>query len=154
MEVINLKAIVDTIDLIINPEVVQVNNRQAYFKTETHQKFFNIILLDFLSPLDGNLSGQKMSCLEHLINICKNPNFNNQNSICLLKSTSTKFKSWLDKEIKVDFWIPSIGKQCKVKLQRKEFIKICGNISKHNFARLTREGKNLQSIIKEEWTSC
>lgn len=151
-EVIRLKHIIETLDLILNHKVLELRGNDPdttiYFHTAIHQKYFYIILLDFLSKPAQELIGENLSGLDMLINIKENPHFNTDKSISELIATTKVFQSWVNKEITVDVWLPTIDNQCKVKLKRGEFIKICGNISKHNFARLTGVSKQICRILK------
>ena len=63
-EVVYLKAIAEMIDAMVNHEVFDLlgadPNSQVLFRTTTHQQYFNIILVDLLSPLDNrNVFGGK-----------------------------------------------------------------------------------------------
>jgi hypothetical protein len=66
-EVIFLKAINELIDSMVNYEVLDLHGQNPdasiVFRTRTHQKFFNIILLDFLSCSDRKLLGEQLSYL-------------------------------------------------------------------------------------------
>jgi hypothetical protein len=46
-----------------------------------------------------------------------------------------------------NFWFPTINKAIALKITRIEFIKICGNISKHNILGLSRQAKTIQEIF-------
>jgi hypothetical protein len=120
---------------------------QAIFRGSIHQRFFNIVLVDFLSQSERELFGKELSCLDALNGICERPNFNRKNSIRALRVAVKKFASWLDREIKVPIWLPTIDLDTKLLIKRHEFIKICGDISKHNFSRLGRRAKSLRSIL-------
>lgn len=150
-EVIFLKAIIESIDSMVNHEILKVSEggdgAQAIFKTSIHQKFFNIILVDFLSKSAREITGKNISCLDALAGICQKPNFNQNNSVKSLKRACTTFKKWLDHEIKVKVWLASIGLETRLKVQRQEFIKICGDISKHNFSRLSKRVNDLKNIL-------
>lgn len=152
-EVICLKAAIDSIDSILNHKVLELRGNdpdaEIYFHTETHQKYFYIIVLDFLSKTEQILTGENVSCLELIKNIKESPNFNTDNSISELTAAINTFYSWINEEITVEVWLPSIEKQCNVKLKREEFIRICGNISKHNFTRLTIVSKEIREILKK-----
>jgi len=151
-EVIFLKASNDSIGSMVNHELLKLseedNGAQAIFKTSIHQRFFNIILVDFLSRSTEEVTGEKISSLDALIKICEKPSFNQHNSVKSLRRAVTVFKKWLEHEIKVKVWFPSIDLGTKVKIQRQEFIEICGDISKHNFSRLSRRARKLKQILK------
>lgn len=151
-EVIILKAITELIDSMVNFEVFNLLGDDPHssigFRTMTHQKYFNIILLDFLSCSDEKVLGEKQSYLEAIKTICQFPNFNKNNSIKNLKISTEEFIIWLKQEVQVKTWLPSIDTETSLSIKRIEFIKICGNISKHNFTRLSRVAKELISILK------
>jgi len=151
-EIIFLKASNESIGSMVNHEVLKLSEgdkgAQARFKTSIHQRFFNIILVDFLSRSAVEVTGEKISSLDALVKICEKPSFNQHNSVKSLRQAVTAFKKWLEGEIKVKVWFPSIDFEAKLKVQRQEFIEICGDISKHNFSRLNRRARELQTILK------
>jgi hypothetical protein len=64
------------------------------------------------------------------------------------------FVRWLEEECGVeDLWLPSIGLKITIKVKRITFIKICGNIGKHNFSRLGINVDGICKILKESGTS-
>ncbi|OGX34304.1 MAG: hypothetical protein A3I43_04455 [Omnitrophica WOR_2 bacterium RIFCSPLOWO2_02_FULL_50_19] len=66
-----------------------------------------------------------------------------------LTHASKKFIDWLEKEVVVEkIWLPSINLETNLSIKRIEFIKICGNISKHNFSRLSGVLYELVKIFK------
>lgn len=152
-EVIFLKATKGLIDDMVNYEVVKLlgNNphSEVHFNSMTHRKYFNIILLDFLSCSDKKVLGEQLSYLRALQSICKFPNFNKNNSINSLTLSTEEFIDWLEKEVLVEkIWLPSIDIETNLSIKRIEFIKICGNISKHNFSRLSGVVRELIEIFK------
>jgi len=54
----------------------------------------------------------------------------------------------LEDFIEVEVWFPSLELKETLKIKRVEFIKICGNISKHNFTRLSNVTSNIKSILQ------
>jgi hypothetical protein len=84
-EVIFLKAIKELIDEMVNHEVLKLlgndPDSEIRFNSMTHKKYFNIILLDFLSCSDKKVLGEQLSYLGALKSICRSPSFNNNNSI-------------------------------------------------------------------------
>ncbi len=151
-EIIFLKASNESIGSMVNHEVLKLsegdNGAQAIFKTSIHQRYFNIILVDFLSKSAEEVTGEKISSLDALVKICENPNFNQHNSVKSLRRAVTVFKRWLEHEIKVKVWFPSIDLKADLKVQRQEIIKICGDISKHAFSRLHIRARELKKILK------
>ena len=153
-EVIFRKAIKELIDNMVNYEIIMLLGDDPYseirFKSTTHQKYFNIILLDFLSCSDKKVLGVQCSYLDYLQIICKSPNFDKNSSIKNLKTSTKVFTEWLEKEVVVDkIWLPSIDLEIDLSIKRIEFIKICGNISKHNFSRLSGVVRELIKIFKK-----
>ena len=151
-EVIILKAVTELIDSMVNYEVFNLYGNDPHtsigFRTMTHQKYFNIILLDFLSCFDEKVLGEKRSYLESIRTICQSSNFNKNSSIENLKKSTEEFIIWLEQEVQVKTELPSIDNKTSLLIKRIEFIKICGNISKHNFTRLSGVAKELISILK------
>jgi hypothetical protein len=118
------------------------------FETFIHQQLFNILLLDFLERVDVTLTGEQGSCLEVLEGACRTASFNENGSVEFLKRQVDALRTWLDTEITVGTWLPSIQQKLDLKIQRRESIYICGNISKHNLARLTGAAKRLDGILR------
>ncbi len=152
-ESIYLKATIDSLDSILSSKLLELRGSNSdstvYFHEKTHQKYFYILFVDFISKRgDRTLIGEKLTCLELISKICKNPKFNVNNSVSELKDAINIFVSWLNEEIVVNIWFPTIDKEFDLKLKRKEFICICANISKHNFTSLTIVSKELLKILK------
>lgn len=160
-EVIFLKAIKEMVDSMVNFEIFDLlgtdTHSQVSFKSRTHQKFFNIILVDFLSCSDVDFLScsnkevleKKLTYLEALQSICLSPKFNMNNSINNLIISTKDFIDWLEQEVIVKkIWLSQIGLETNLSIKRIEFIKICGNISKHNFSRLSGVVKELIAIFK------
>jgi hypothetical protein len=152
-EIIYLLAIKQFIDEMVNLEVIHLlgesPDMNIQFKSITHQKFFNIILVDFLSCADTKILGEEKPYLKALTSICKHPHFNQNDSIKTLNDTTESFIDWLNKEFIVEkIWFPSINLETNLTIKRIEFIKICGNLSKHNFSRLSGVAKEIIEIFK------
>lgn len=152
-EAIYLKAVIDSLDSMLSSELVELRginpDSEVYFHQKTHQKYFYVLLIDFISKKgDDTLIGEKLTCLDLINKICKNPKFNVNNSMSELKDAINILISWLNEEIIVNIWFPTIDKESALKLKRKEFIYICANVSKHNFTSLTFVSKKLIEILK------
>lgn len=122
--------------------------KEVHFETFTHRQLFNILLLDFLENVDMTLTGEQGSCLEVLEGACQTASFDEKGSVKFLRGPVNALRTWLGAEITVDTWLPSIHEQLDLKIQRRESIYICGNISKHNLARLTGATKRLDEILR------
>ncbi|EAS40745.1 hypothetical protein C9J48_10970 [Photobacterium profundum] len=153
LESIQLKAVVDSLDDMVNHSLMEFSSYEGYTavtaKSLTHKEYFNIMLVDFLSNLDGGVFGQSISCLRVLRNVCKSPCFNINNSTEHLKAPVDQLKDWLEEVVTVDVWFPSVGIDACFKVRRIDFIKICGNICKHGLGRLTKTARGLQKIFKD-----
>jgi len=151
-EIIILKIVNDTIDSMINHSLLELrgeeNAMEVYFHSSIHQEMFNIILVDFLSIFDIELSRKKQTCLELLGDICTESCFNIKNSIGLLKDSVEVLKAWLDNEIEFDVYFQKLEKTLLFKIKRIEFLRICGNISKHNLGRLTKQASLIRKIFE------
>lgn len=114
-EVIFLNSIKGQIDSMVNYEMLKIygSNPEAniLFETSTHQRFFNIALVDFLSYSDKKAPVRRNSYLGALREISENPNFNVENSIVALQQATQSFCDWLNQEVEVDAWLASISKQ-------------------------------------------
>lgn len=101
-EVIVLKAVTELIDSMVNKEVLCVSIGEKYgetqFKSMTHQKYFNIILVDFLSEPASKIIKGKHTYLKAIQSICKDPCFDN-NPIHSLKLAADEFNSWLEEVV-------------------------------------------------------
>jgi hypothetical protein len=113
----------------------------------THQKYFNIVLTDFLSQTDKRILTNKQTYLGALKYICDCPNFNIDSSVESLRVATDEFRNWLKQDFEVKAWLPSIEKEANIKLSRISFIKICGNISKHNFLRLSGPANDVKELL-------
>ena len=77
--------------------------------THIHQRYLNVLLVDFLSQTDRKLPVRQISFLGALQSISNAPNFQRNDSAAELKRTSTEFANWLEGQILVDTWMPSIN---------------------------------------------
>lgn len=150
-EVIILKAVKELIDSMVNPELMSLHGDGAdwniLFHSSTHQKFFNIALVDFLSCTDRKSPIGETSYLGGLRKILNSPHFDENNSADHLKTAAQEFTHWLETRVEVDIWLPSINKQTKLKLTRFTFLKMTGNISKHNYLRTVSVAEELRQIL-------
>lgn len=160
-EVIVLKSVWDSIDEMVNYNIFQkfdrIENTQLSFKTDVHQRLFNILLGDFVSapnPWPFGLSkppkDTPVSCrniMFHLQRIADKPLLNPAGGE-LISGPLGIFQEWLEKECVVEnVWLPSIELKADVRVKRIAFIKICGNIAKHNFARLVYCVDDMREIL-------
>ena len=64
----------------------------------THQRFFNILLVDFLSVTDSHLPTKCRSYLQALQRIVASPNFDVSDSVHWLRTAVNDLVAWLDQE--------------------------------------------------------
>jgi len=152
-EVIILNAVKELINSAVNIEVMDLlgNDPKSniLFKSMTHQRFFSIVLVDLLSCTDKKGPIKPISYLRGLREIANNPCFDVNNSVMCLRESVNKFKEWLEEIVEIDIWLPSIDQQATLKLSRLSFLKMSGNISKHNYLRALRVADELQTILKK-----
>ena len=150
-EIIILTAVKEIIDSMVNYEMMSLvgadPDSNILFNSSTHQKFFNIVLVDFLSCTDRTAPIKQTSYLGAMKDISEDPSFNVGDSIKPLREATHGFIDWLEQEVEVDVWVPSIDTQTTLNISRKSFLKMCGNISKHNFLRLNRMAGDLQKNL-------
>jgi hypothetical protein len=156
-EVIVLKAIKELIDSIVNFEVLMLGDSdptETRFKTMTHAKFFNIVLVDLLSKTDKKGLIGSEPYLATLKKITQSPHFNVNNSVVSLRNSTHEFVSWLQTTITIDkVWLPTVWTEINLKLTRIELVKTAGNISRHNFLRAVGIAEDVRKILKRSGVS-
>lgn len=156
-EVIILNAVKKLIDSIVNYEMMSLvgNDPESciLFNSSTHQRFFNIVLVDFLSCTDRKAPIKQTSYLGALKYVSEVPSFNVGNSIKLLREATLRFIDWLEQGVEVDVWLPSIDTQTTLNISRISYLKMCGNISKHNFLRSVGVAGELRKTLAENGVS-
>jgi hypothetical protein len=150
-EVLFLKAACDIIDSMVNREMLAVHDSPAgstiLFTTGTHQRLFNILLLDFLSDADDRLPVNHISFLGALRQIETHPRFDVDGSVSPLRIAVRSCFDWLNQSVPVDVWFSSLGKEAVVRLPRLTYLKMCGNIAKHDPLRLGSVARDLQDAL-------
>jgi hypothetical protein len=150
-EVVLLKAIHELVDSMVNFEMLSLigedPHSQVLFKSDIHHGFFNILFVDFLSQTDSRNPFKQSSYLAALKSITANPSFNMNSSIGSLRRATEEFATWLDQELQIEVWLPSIETEEILNISRTTFLKMCGNICKHNFLRLSAVAKDFQKTL-------
>jgi hypothetical protein len=151
-EVIALRAVWESIDAIVNYEIMNLHHNdpdsEVSFNSMTHQKYFSIGLVDLLSAPKPDAFGFRACALGVTQSICDQPFFEVNQSANRLREAISSFVDWLRVERRFeDVWLSNISLQVDLIMRREEFIKICGDISKHNFARLVRRALSIQDIL-------
>ncbi|PJI41846.1 MAG: hypothetical protein CTR53_05125 [Ferrovibrio sp.] len=137
-----------------------VEDVQLIFNTEAHSRVFIILLGDFLSrpqpsrkrgipfnlPSPPDLDQVANSYLFYLRQICSNPLLGFDASG--LTKAVDQFWAWLDGESLVEkVWFPELQLEADLNVKRISYLKICANISKHNFSRLQDNVRKIQDIL-------
>jgi hypothetical protein len=154
-EILLLKALIETIDSMVNHSVFKLYHKDPHssicFLTRIHQQYFNILLTDFLSL--ETFKSCEADVFEQLQQVCKDHRF--YENVYYLEKAAREFQEWLNQDVEFEhggetrkLWFPSIEQEIALKITRKEFIKICGNISKHNPMGLNRQAKTISKIFK------
>lgn len=150
-EVVFLKAIKEIIDSMVNFEMLTLHGTDpdstVLFKTSTHQRFFNVVLVDFLSRTDKKAPVKQSSYLGALRAISVRPSFSVDDSVATLSNATCTFVDWLEQKASVNVWLPSINTQATIQISRLSFLKMCGDISKHNILRSVGVAEELQQTL-------
>lgn len=164
-EAIILNAVWGIINDMVNYGIFERFTRNSdvvlIFPKATHMRLFNILLADFLSlphprrndPVPFNLpeppSNAAPSDLTHLFylkQLCADPKLGKDT--IAIKRVVDEFSGWLESEAVVKkVWLPTIDTELDMKIGRIQFLKICGDIAKHNFTRLSQNVKRIQRIL-------
>lgn len=153
LEVIGLKIAIDSIDSMVNREMLRFSGRgdktEVYFPDNPHQKLFYILLSDFLSQnTESSLMPGNLSCMESLSVFVGKP---------LLASSSISFdesyelfSDWMRKEINTKVWTPNLDMELSLRLSRQDVINFAANMSKHHFGHLTVVTKKLYKQLDDQ----
>jgi hypothetical protein len=152
-EVIYLSAVNELLGSMLNYELITIggegDRQSVQFKTMTHQQFFFIALVDFLSRTDEKAPVPSMPYLRALRTITEEPGFDKNDSVLGLKKAVEAFTNWLNVEIDVPLWLPSIILEVEIRLPRYLLLKIVGNLSKHNSLRSVGVAEELQRLLRK-----
>ncbi|SMX35082.1 hypothetical protein [Actibacterium lipolyticum] len=164
-EVIVLNAIWGLIDEMVNFDMYaedwSVSWSNIQFKSSTHARLFNVLLVDFLSlpqkhykefPFDLDLPQQDVPKSERtylflLKKILEDPQLAPHNID--LDHVVDEFGGWLSGDTVIkDAWFRSLNLKIDMKIERVEALKMTGDICKHNFTRLSARAKSLQRAFE------
>lgn len=171
-EAIVLKAVWDMIDGMVNfgifgklPEnedgVRRTQDILLMFTDTPARTLFNIRLTDFLSyPRAGTFDlpapqthkearASDATFLFHLRRIAANPVLGFESH--LITDPVNVFADWLDGVIRFrSAWFPRLDIECDLEIGRMEGIKLCGNIGKHSFTRLSRNADEIRGLFQRQ----
>lgn len=141
-------------------EGAQVGN--LLFESSLHHRLFSILLNDFLSPVVGDGKSHPplglkriphsvnvidRTFLVHLSDVCSEPKFGADTTN--LREAVDEFSGWLRGSfVKEDVHLCSIDIVADLKVTRIEYLKMCGDISKHHLGRLSRNVGKLDRLLK------
>jgi hypothetical protein len=162
-EVVVLKAVWDLISDLVNYQIFEkehsISDTHLMFRTGPTQRLFNIHLADLLSkpqsgvfglpkPNDNSPQKSDHTFLFYLINISLRPQLSRDGEA--INQPVRLFIEWLETDCVVEkVWLPSIDVEADIRVKRLEFLKICGDIAKHNFARLGRDVDKIERILRD-----
>lgn len=166
-EAIVLKAVWEMIDGMVNYEMFVKNTRtentNLMFNTHSHMRLFNILLGDFLSlpqvrgnerlPFDlpkpsTSARDSDQTFLYYIRLACDSPQLCRDSAV--LRDPLNSFADWLDAECCVEkVWLPSVNIELDVRIPRIYYIKICADLAKHNFARLSVNVRRIRKLLAD-----
>lgn len=126
-------------------------------------RLFNILLTDFLSPLTAkgqeslpfglpkphrNSTSSDFTFLFYLKTVCDQPSFGSD--IQALSKSVARFSDWLETRSEIESVLfPSLEAELGLTVERREWIRICGDGLKHGFLRLEGNVKKAARILKD-----
>ncbi len=116
------------------------------FKNPEAAKLFNVYLRDLLSMVDEHALKPRRSYIGALLEVCEYPSFSTKHVDGLRKSVQF-FKQWMDTVIQVDVYFSNLNMTRRIEISRKEYIKICGDISTHNITRLWQVVRRIKKLL-------
>jgi hypothetical protein len=135
--------------------------RTVMFETSQHARLFNILLGDFLSDLKAykkspppfglraapqNARKSDLTFLFYLRQVCAEPQLGNDT--CPLRDAVEAFADWLEQEFVAEqVNLGTIDIVADISVQRWRYIKMCGDIGKHNIARLEANARHIRTLL-------
>ncbi|MGE3979467.1 MAG: hypothetical protein AB7F94_18070 [Nitrospira sp.] len=119
---------------------------EVSFQSRHHQQLFSALLADFLEPV-SLLGDNRADSLAILESICRSPQFDEGGLVEFLEEPTAALNDWLEKEVTIPTWLPSIDRQVELRMARREFVYQCGAISKHSLGRLTRTAARFVKVL-------
>jgi len=132
------------------------------FKTRESSLLFIILLGDFLSeirvfkgdppplglkPAPSIVRPSDLTFLFHLRQVCDNPKLGIDTTT--LRRTVEDFADWIEGEFTAEgVYLSDIEVVADLRISRIRYLKMCGDIAKHNLARLATNVKHLRSLLE------
>jgi hypothetical protein len=170
-EAIILNAVWDMIDGMVNYGLLRhfdkTQDTNLQFHSDTEARLFNILLADFLSkpeargsdplPFDlprppDNASPSDRTYLFYLRLVCAAPQLAGDGAE--LRDHVEAFGTWLEATSHVEkVWLADISVETDITVTRFNYLRICGDIAKHNFSRLDRNVIKIRRILADNGKS-
>jgi hypothetical protein len=141
----------------------RVEPTNMMFETSEHARLFIILLGDFLSQLrafrgqpiplglrapPSNARPSELTFLYYLKQVCANPQLGSDTSD--LQQTVAVFATWLEGEfVAPGVNLHAINVVADLRVSRYRYLKICGDIAKHNLARLATNVAHIQKLLND-----
>lgn len=146
-----LQLVIESIQAIVNREVMRFSDGtvdvSVTFGGASQRSLVNVLLADMLEPVDPDLLDFEGSLLDALEAVVTPPPFGASDAGDRLQEAAAAWREWLGQEIEVTVNLSLINLNPTLRLRRMEFVTICGNVSKHNMSRLTRNARRLGRIL-------
>lgn len=167
-EAIILSAVTGMVDDMVNHAIFgplgkKRHNTNLLPRTAESLRLFATLLRDFLSPVTARGKGPlpfglpkppaggravDHTSLFYLQRVCDAPLIGND--IAPLSQTVEAFTDWLEGYAEIErVWLANISIELDLRIKRIDFIRMSGDIGKHNFLRLGGQAKRLQTILAE-----
>ena len=164
-ECIILNSVWEMIDGMVNWAMFVQHDRteptNMMFETSQHCRLFNILLGDFLSPLQGfkgrpipfglnrapsDARPSDLTFLYYLRQVCAKPSFAPDASN--LRARTEELAIWLEGDfVATRVNLHAIDVVADIRISRYRYIKICGDIAKHNLARLATNVGHIRAVL-------
>ena len=157
-EIIILRNTYDHIGDLVNHSLIALHGkgkqRYVMFHDMNQRRLFFILLVDFLSKTDRKGPIEQVSFLEGLRKVTDDPQFSVDNSEYELKKSVDVFVAWLQEEVTIEIWLPTIVRETvNLKVTRLDYLKMCGDVSKHNYLRAIGVANTLQRVLSNSGVS-
>ncbi|MBN8605737.1 MAG: hypothetical protein J0L81_02360 [Caulobacterales bacterium] len=143
-------------EMFVKPE--RTHDIILMFNTSSHMRLFNILLGDFLGLASGapfdlptptpTARSTDRTHLLYLAHVCADPQLNPDASA--IKKPLDDFRAWLEADALVEkVWLSAINLELDVRASRIRLFKLCGDIAKHNFTRLSQTVHGVRKLVRE-----
>jgi hypothetical protein len=105
-------------------------------------------LADFLERTAREFHDIPGSSLDAVRFVAQEGSFECNGSADQLRQSARALADWLEASVVIETWLPSLDLNVNLSLKRREMVAICGNVAKHNPARLTRTAGRLGEILR------